>query len=809
MLRRTKPNCSSPHRTTRPTAPLRPTTRSKFKKSFSTQNNINNINTIDPSTTFSLDPPRRKPVSYPRAPNPTFLAYISGKPPSLPHLSHYKSQSHHTVRQNLFIRSEFSRKNNPMTTTPQANPMSYIPHHIETNTAPPLRPPEMVELQPAVVNKITFFGTSSAVPQPGRANVSALGISLSNSSAILVDCGEATQHQLMTSAQFKMTKIEAILITHLHGDHFFGIFGLLASLGTLSRTTPLTVVGPIGLKAAIDAVFNTERNKTTQIENELENGSSSGNESSDKLTDDSSNYDLKIIEIPDDTPCLLGSPDRGNDPNGPYTLSANLGVDIMCVPIEHRVPCMGYVIHERNKTGKLDAKKAASMGAKGPDMFKLKSGIDLDLKNGTIIKSIDVTEPPTMGKSIAIVQDTHDPTTYSNYFDNLDTMIHECTYDDELYAKSIEHGHSTPSMAATFAYAKNAKNLILTHFSSRYTKEFPTLNPQTFETCFNELDPQPYIPRQLLCQLNEEEMEKIKQDIADNNKNHVQRKIQERLTSPTTSSTPTTSEPLLDPKTSHFVGQITDSTLDICCGADDVHHDHDKQTKTKTQSLQNDDNNNTNNGSTDDETTQSSEQTTKRQRINPQVLAYQREMPFYTHIRTNGFGVVPSVVDLQCQSEFCIEQLWLADQKEQQLKGLSDGTITKKHSMNDLDLGNNGDNDSSLTGKNPYTQNNDQNNSNLLEKKTQDRLDIEMTQIQQPIPPIQTLLSKHSRAGSILNRTDQQTNENRIEQNKTKVWLGADFRQFEFSTKTSTWKQLPGPDIDLARLTGLHRSQPM
>ena len=96
---------------------------------------------------------------------------------------------------------------------------------------------------------------STAIPCPGRCNVSAALLTLTSGASIILDCGEATQHQIMRSRTCKFSSVEAILITHLHGDHFFGIFGLLATLSSNKRESPVTVVGPVGITEALRVVL--------------------------------------------------------------------------------------------------------------------------------------------------------------------------------------------------------------------------------------------------------------------------------------------------------------------------------------------------------------------------------------------------------------------------------------------------------------------------------------------------------------------------------------------------------------------------
>jgi ribonuclease Z len=221
---------------------------------------------------------------------------------------------------------------------------------------------------------------------------------------------------------------------------------MLATLGTNGRTLPVTVVGPKGVRAAIETVFNASETPS-----------------------DEPTTPITIIELDTDAPTTLAMPDCGGDPA--LTLAIDPGVDITAVPIEHRVPCVGYVISERLRPGPLDAKRARALGAQGQQMGALKAGKDVTLDDGRVVRAADVTAAPTPGRRMCVIQDTHDPTRFRELFAGCDVMVHEATYDHLLHDKAIANGHSTARMAAQFAVDTRARNLILTHFSSRYDKE--------------------------------------------------------------------------------------------------------------------------------------------------------------------------------------------------------------------------------------------------------------------------------------------------------------------------------------------------
>eukprot|EP01130_Rhizamoeba_saxonica_P008875 TRINITY_DN3594_c1_g1_i2.p1 TRINITY_DN3594_c1_g1~~TRINITY_DN3594_c1_g1_i2.p1 ORF type:complete len:210 (-),score=42.96 TRINITY_DN3594_c1_g1_i2:693-1322(-) len=195
------------------------------------------------------------------------------------------------------------------------------------------------------MESISFLGTSAATPGKDR-NVSSFAIKFREGGRVwLVDCGEGTQHRVVRNPDIvKASKIDVILITHLHGDHCFGLPGLLASLSLTGVCDELTLIGPEGLKLMVDTAIG--------------------------LSDTYLTYNLKIIELVEGEVFDLGLVN---------------GIHLSAYPLVHKVATFGFVIEEPMKPGKLDGKKAAQLGAKGPVMRDLKNGIDVTLDDGTVI----------------------------------------------------------------------------------------------------------------------------------------------------------------------------------------------------------------------------------------------------------------------------------------------------------------------------------------------------------------------------------------------------------------------------------------
>lgn len=282
-------------------------------------------------------------------------------------------------------------------------------------------------------SKLVFLGTGSAVPRPDKRNVSALACVFDNGDTFLLDCGEGTQHQIMRTKSVKMGRISTILITHLHGDHCFGLFGLLCSLG-MSRgnedADSVLIIGPKNIKDMTESVL---RYSGTELP-----------------------FLIDFIELD----ALQGSQ---------IDIGTVNGCHIMAFPLEHRVPAFGYCLQEAEWRGAFNPKKAKLLGVLDKSLYgQLTRGYSIQLESGGLVQSEQVMGPSSPGKKIAILQDTSNSDNAISSLKKCEILIHEATYTKELEEKAIEYGHSTSAMAGMFAKKVEAKHLILTHFSSRY-----------------------------------------------------------------------------------------------------------------------------------------------------------------------------------------------------------------------------------------------------------------------------------------------------------------------------------------------------
>ncbi len=272
--------------------------------------------------------------------------------------------------------------------------------------------------------RITFLGTSAGIPTPHR-NVSATALIPDQSGEwILFDCGEGTQHNIMKSS-LRLGRLGKIFITHMHGDHIYGLFGLMASRGMQSCGKKLTLYAPAGIVELIETVF--------------------------RISDLKLSFDLDIVEIQ--------SGDKFDFEN----------YHIECVELSHSITSFGFVLTENDRPGKLDIEKALSLGVpNGALLGKLKRGEIITLQNGKTIDGKNLLGNTIPGKRVIIGGDNDRPELFMKYTE-ADLMIHEATYTQKDF-DSLEkkYKHSTARQVAIVAEKMRVKRLILNHISPRY-----------------------------------------------------------------------------------------------------------------------------------------------------------------------------------------------------------------------------------------------------------------------------------------------------------------------------------------------------
>lgn len=276
--------------------------------------------------------------------------------------------------------------------------------------------------------EFTFLGTSSGVPCKGR-NVTSLAIRpVSGKSWCMVDCGEGTQHQLIRT-EYSVKKLRVIFITHIHGDHCFGLPGLLASCAMSDRSQDLTIVAP---KAIWDLI-------QTAI----------------KTTDLHLNFAIDFIALEEVTSPLVFD-----------------GFSVEILSLSHRAPCWGFNFFETELKPVLDKQKLIADGiSAGPLWGQLQLGVDGIDDNGRVVRAEDYLLTPKAARVVFVGGDNDKPEFINQLVHKPHVMIHESTYTEEVALKVgpvVQHSHA--KQVAMFAQNADIKHLVLTHFSPRYTE---------------------------------------------------------------------------------------------------------------------------------------------------------------------------------------------------------------------------------------------------------------------------------------------------------------------------------------------------
>ncbi len=273
--------------------------------------------------------------------------------------------------------------------------------------------------------KVIFLGTSAGVPTKNR-NVSAIALIPQNSKEwLLFDCGEATQHQLLYT-HLSTHSLNKIFITHLHGDHIYGLFGLLASKAMSGVETSLSIYGPDG----IEEIVNTIK----------------------RLSNLTLPFSIRYITL-----------------TGSEVLKFD-NYDIETVELKHSVSTIGYIYSPHTKPKlNMDMVRALNIPI-GPILQEIKKKDKIVLNGQTIDTSLLLT-PPDIPKRVIIAGDNQEPQRFTAHTP-IDTMIHEATYIESDYNNlKIKFMHTTAKDLAITAQKMGVKRLVMTHISPRYTKD--------------------------------------------------------------------------------------------------------------------------------------------------------------------------------------------------------------------------------------------------------------------------------------------------------------------------------------------------
>lgn len=272
--------------------------------------------------------------------------------------------------------------------------------------------------------EVLILGSGAALPTKNR-NPSAQYV-FCNDRHILIDCGEGTQMHFRKN-HIKFQKIQYILISHLHGDHFFGLVGLISTMHLLGRDKNLTIFGPIGLKEIIMMQLEFDGNKL--------------------------NFDIDFVELDGKSSALVFE---------------DKVIEIHTFPLKHRIFTNGFLIKEKIRERGLLNKRIQGTGLQFEHMHLLKAGKDVQLDDGTYFKNKDYTSDPPKPKSYAYCSDTAYDERIVDSIKNVDLLYHEATFLEKEKDKAKKTFHSTAKQAAEIAKMAGVKKLIMGHLSARY-----------------------------------------------------------------------------------------------------------------------------------------------------------------------------------------------------------------------------------------------------------------------------------------------------------------------------------------------------
>ncbi|WP_299820703.1 ribonuclease Z [uncultured Pontibacter sp.] len=279
--------------------------------------------------------------------------------------------------------------------------------------------------------ELRILGSSSATPSANRHNTAQ--VLIIGNQYHLIDCGEGTQMQLMLY-KIKHQRITNIYISHLHGDHYFGLAGLLSTMHLQGRQTPLYLFGPPGLSEILSLQF--------------------------KYSGTNLSFPLVFNEL--DTACHK-------------KIFEDKQITVHTIPMEHRIPCCGFLFKEKQKPRPLIKEKLPE-GLTPPQLVRLKWGEDIKDEKGNVVVSYkEVTNEPKRSRSYAYCADSRYKPDIIPIVQHVDLLYHEATFLDDMRERAAYTFHSTALQAAELATAAEVKELLLGHFSVRYKDLTPLL----------------------------------------------------------------------------------------------------------------------------------------------------------------------------------------------------------------------------------------------------------------------------------------------------------------------------------------------
>lgn len=276
--------------------------------------------------------------------------------------------------------------------------------------------------------ELIFLGTGAGLPSKSR-NVASLALMLNKErgASWLFDCGEGTQHQVL-NCRIRPGKIEKIFISHLHGDHIFGLPGLLSSRSFQGGIDKVEIYGPKGIREYIDCSLNVSNSRLA--------------------------YEIEVVEV--------SKGEIFND--GQFK--------VIAFEMDHVMESYGYRIEEADKPGALDREALSRFDIpKGPLFGELKAGKTITLDSGEVICGAEFLQEPKKGKVICVSGDTRKTSSALELAKDADWLVHESTFKRGQEENAQVYGHTTNVEAAEIARDAGVKNLILYHISSRFEAE--------------------------------------------------------------------------------------------------------------------------------------------------------------------------------------------------------------------------------------------------------------------------------------------------------------------------------------------------
>ena len=296
--------------------------------------------------------------------------------------------------------------------------------------------------------KVHILGCGSALPTL-RHHASSQVVEVRDK-VLMLDCAEGTQMQLRRS-RVRFTKLSHVFITHLHGDHCFGLIGMISTFGLLGRTARLHVHAPEAL----------------------------GSELERQIRFFTRDLDFEVVFHPIDTTVHK-------------VVYEDRSIEVLSVPLEHRVPCCGYLIREKATLPHIRPDVMAAYEIPRSQLMNIKNGADWTMPDGEVIPNARLVRPADPPRSYAYISDTRYLPGLKDLIRGVNTLYHESTYGDDRLLQSEKYCHSTARQAAMIARDAEVGRLLLGHYSSRYDDEQVLLSQakEEFDNVFltNEMD---------------------------------------------------------------------------------------------------------------------------------------------------------------------------------------------------------------------------------------------------------------------------------------------------------------------------------